>query len=78
MSTLRRRAATNHESQPFTDTRTVVIALVASLLSLGAGASTAAAVAAASVSPSIVVVAGVSAWGTAMVFIVAALHKLIR
>jgi hypothetical protein len=62
---------------PLTDVRTVVIAVLATVLSFGAGASVGVVVAA-SVGMTLGVLAGISSSGAAAVLLIQALHQLIR
>jgi predicted ABC-type transport system involved in lysophospholipase L1 biosynthesis ATPase subunit len=68
----------DHDPKPFTDTRSVLIVVLALALSVGAGISTAVLTTAAGASTGLGVLAGVSTGGSAAVLIVAALHALIR
>jgi len=63
---------------PFTDARTVLIVLLAILLSVGAGISVGFPVAAAASDATIGVVAGVSSGGAAMILMIGVLHRLIE
>ena len=78
MTTVRRTSGSHQKPQPFIDVRTVFILVIASVLSLGAGVSAAAALATVRANAGLVAIGGLCTAGTAMVMLIATLHRLIK
>jgi hypothetical protein len=78
MTTVRRTRGSHQKPEPFIDVRTVFILLIACVLSLGAGLSAAAALATAGANTGLIAVGGLCTAGTAMVMLIATLHRLIK
>ena len=79
MTTVRgRRGSHQTPPPPFIDVRTVFILVIACVLSLGTGSGAAAAIASAGAVTGLAPIGGLCTSGTAMVMLVATLHRLIK
>jgi hypothetical protein len=78
MTTVRRTAGSHQKPEPFIDVRTVFILVIACVLSLGAGVSAAVALATVRAITGLVAIGGLCTAGTAMVMLIATLHRLIK